>query len=340
MLAPRDLTWGVPAPEVDGGRVTGALHLLDLSARVDHPAVVLAALQERVAVVVGVARGPLGADARVLASACDLTLTTRAGRDERCVVAVDDLDAGLQTLTDACAAAPRAAVVTAALLRSTGFLPVAQGLAAEAGAYSTLLAGPEHAAWLAGRGPGRDAPDEGDRVALDRDGNLLRLRLTRPRRRNAFDAAMRDGLYGALEVALADPALRVRLSGEGPVFSAGGDLDEFGRLADPATAYLVRTGQHPGRLLHLLGDRVEVHVHGACAGAGVELPAFAARVTADPATTLRLPELAMGLLPGAGGTVSLPARIGRWRTLWMSLTGAAVDAPTALGWGLVDELRA
>jgi enoyl-CoA hydratase/carnithine racemase len=46
----------------------------------------------------------------------------------------------------------------------------------------------------------------------------------------------------------------------------------------------------------------------------------------------------MGLVPGAGGTVSIPRRVGRHRAGWMAITGAAVDAPTALDWGLVDEV--
>jgi enoyl-CoA hydratase/carnithine racemase len=61
-------------------------------------------------------------------------------------------------------------------------------------------------------------------------------------------------------------------------------------------------------------------------------------VVAAPGTAFVLPELAMGLLPGAGGTVSLPRRIGRWRTLWLALTGTALDARTAREWGLVDEV--
>jgi enoyl-CoA hydratase/carnithine racemase len=52
-----------------------------------------------------------------------------------------------------------------------------------------------------------------------------------------------------------------------------------------------------------------------------------------------LPEVGMGLVPGAGGTVSLPRRIGRQRTAWLALSGARLDADTALAWGLVDEIR-
>jgi enoyl-CoA hydratase/carnithine racemase len=47
----------------------------------------------------------------------------------------------------------------------------------------------------------------------------------------------------------------------------------------------------------------------------------------------------MGLIPGAGGTVSLPRRIGPHRTAWLTLSGARIDAATALDWGLVDEIR-
>ena len=79
-------------------------------------------------------------------------------------------------------------------------------------------------------------------------------------------------------------------------------------------------------------------MHGACIGAGVELPAFAARVVASEGAFFQLPELSMGLVPGAGGTASLPGRIGRQRTAWMALTGERVDLVMALRWGLVDEV--
>jgi enoyl-CoA hydratase/carnithine racemase len=82
---------------------------------------------------------------------------------------------------------------------------------------------------------------------------------------------------------------------------------------------------------------VTVVVHGTAAGSGVELAAFAGRVVAHPEARFVLPELGLGLVPGAGGTVSLTRRIGRHRTAWMALTGRAIDVPTARSWGLVDE---
>jgi enoyl-CoA hydratase/carnithine racemase len=342
VLTPAELAAGVPPPQAGAdGVVTDVAHVVDLDAGLvpERLPEVLAAVGRRTGLLVGLARRPLGPDALRVAAALDTTLGPEGGT-AGCVVADPHPEAALARLLAQVAAAPRAALVLAALLRQTELLPVTEALAAEASAYSALLAGPEHQAWLAARGPGRPAEGGDERVRLTRDGDRLDLRLVRVARRNAFDALMRQALVDALDVALADPRLTVRLSGDGPVFSAGGDLDEFGTAADPATAWVVRVGQSPGHRLALLGERASADVHGPCAGAGVELPAFAARLTADPATTFRLPELAMGLLPGAGGTVSLVRRVGRWRVAWLALSGEVVGAGTALDWGLVDALRA
>ena len=131
----------------------------------------------------------------------------------------------------------------------------------------------------------------------------------------------------------------MRLSGNGPSFCSGGDLGEFGSFPDPATAHVTRLTRSPARLAHLLADRLHVHLHGACMGAGIEVPAFARHVTAAPDTRIALPEVALGLVPGAGGTVSIPRRIGRHRTAALALSGSTIDAATALAWGLVDEIR-
>ncbi|WP_253260213.1 enoyl-CoA hydratase/isomerase family protein, partial [Nocardia farcinica] len=88
----------------------------------------------------------------------------------------------------------------------------------------------------------------------------------------------------------------------GPVFCSGGDLDEFGVATDLVAAYLVRLERAPWRIIHRLRERVTARVHGAGIGAGIEMTAFAGRLIADPGTYFLLPELAMGLVPGAGGT--------------------------------------
>ena len=73
-------------------------------------------------------------------------------------------------------------------------------------------------------------------------------------------------------------------------------------------------------------------------GAGIELPAFAARVTATEDAVMALPELGIGLIPGAGGTVSIPRRIGQHRAAYLALSGCRIDAVRALRWGLIDDI--
>lgn len=234
-------------------------------------------------------------------------------------------------------AAPAAAVVTAQTLRQTVELPVAHGLLVESFAYATLQGGPEYAAWLAARGR-RVRNDDAPRVAVAHDGDRLTITLTRPRLRNLLDARMRDELVEALRLAALEPHRRVDIRGAGPAFCAGGDPAEFGSVADATTAHLIRSSANVAPWLAAVADRTTARVHGACVGAGVELAAFCHEVIATDDARFRLPETRMGLLPGAGGTVSIPARIGRQRTLEWLLTGREIDAATALDWGLVDRM--
>lgn len=233
---------------------------------------------------------------------------------------------------------PVAAAACAQVLRVTLALPFEQALALESLAYSMLLASDGFRGWRSANPP-RDRPDDGaPRVTLA-VGREIVIRLNRPAARNAFDARMRDELSEALSFAVDHPdALPVTLSGEGPAFSAGGDLDEFGRADDPGRAHLIRTLRSPARLAHRLGERLTVHLHGACVGAGIEVPAAAGRVTARPGAMFRLPEVSMGLIPGAGGTATIPRRVGRRRAAYMAISGAEIDLATALAWGLVDEV--
>ncbi len=234
---------------------------------------------------------------------------------------------------------PMATTTLALLLRGAERRPVAEGLAAESAAFSTLQGGPEFARWRSGHRRRRRGRSDGDqpRVRCTRAGTTLEITLNRPDARNALDARMRDALHEALLVAALDPDVeRIDLRGDGPSFCAGGDLDEMGSRPDVATAHLVRLLRSPARALATVGARTTAHLHGACAGSGIELPAFAAQVRAAPDTTFALPEVHLGLIPGAGGTVSLPARIGRHRTAWLALTGRSIDATTACAWGLAD----
>ena len=254
-------------------------------------------------------------------------------------VSVPDLDAGLDEIASAVSASPVASVILAQVLRSGRSNSLDHDLLTESLAYSTLQGGTEFRRWLETRPPTSAAPEPGNRLLLDRREDRLSITLDRPRVRNAYDAATRDELCQALWMVGADPSItQVDFLGAGPDFCSGGDLNEFGTATDPATAHLIRTSRSAARLLGAVGDRVTAHLHGACIGAGIELPAAAGRVIAEPDTRLQLPEVAMGLIPGAGGTATLPRRIGRHRTAWLGLTGATIDAATALAWNLVDEI--
>ena len=238
---------------------------------------------------------------------------------------------------------PIAAMVLVRLLRHNERVGVEDGLFAESLAYSSLQHGAEFRAWLSAwrsrqhkRRPAAREPA----VLVQRANGELRVTLNRPSKRNAYAADVRDALCEALAVAVADDSIRqVVLRGAGACFSAGGDLDEFGAARDAALAHATRMTRSAASLLHRLRDRTRAHLHGACIGAGIELPAFAGRVVAREDAFFQLPEVGMGLIPGAGGTVSILRRIGRRKLAYMALTGVRVNAPEALAWGLVDAVQ-
>jgi hypothetical protein len=255
-------------------------------------------------------------------------------------VATDSSGSGVDEIVETVTSNPQASAALAILLRGSEERSIEDGLVTESAVYSTLQAGPEFETWGAGS-LARERPDESEpAVRVTRDDHRLDIALSRPHVHNAFNARMRDELLDALSIAMVDDAIReVTISGDGPSFCSGGDLDEFGTFPDPATAHLVRLTRSVGRVIASMSERVVARLHGACMGSGIELPAFAGRVIATPDTKIGLPEVGMGLIPGAGGTVSLPRRIGRHRTALLALTRTPIDAATALEWGLVDSIE-
>jgi hypothetical protein len=256
-----------------------------------------------------------------------------------CDVLIPEGDLGLEAVTANLEAHPIAATTLALLLRGHERRTIDDGLVAESSAYSLLQSGPEFEAWRASRTPARLEGDDAPRVRVEREGDTLAVTLTRPRRLNALDARMRDELVEAFTVAAADVSITgVEMRGEGRAFCSGGDLNEFGSRSDPASAHLIRLERSVARVLARLSQPVTTYIHGTTYGSGIELAAFTDRVIASPDTQIALPEIGLGLVPGAGGTVSLPSRIGRQRTAWLGLSGRAIDAATALSWGLVDAV--
>ncbi len=237
---------------------------------------------------------------------------------------------------------PLAAAVLVQVLRSTCAMSAQEALTFESLAYATLQSGREFRNWLAAFRAwhsGRAGPAPENVVLLNRDGDRLEIVLNDPESRNALSVAMRDALTEAFKLVALDTSIaQVTVSANGPCFSSGGELGEFGTLTDPAQAHMIRMLRMPARYLIDHADRYTFHVHRACIGAGIELPAFAHRLTATANTFFQLPELGMGLIPGAGGCVSIPRRIGRQRTAYMALLGKKIPAQRALDWGLIDAI--
>lgn len=249
------------------------------------------------------------------------------------------VDAALHQLEDRITNAPLASATLVQLLRMSADLDVVGGLVAESLAYSVLQGGEEFREWLASNGPFPASVEDPEPLSAERHGGRLEITFTRPAVHNAFGYQTRDSLVEVLQMAAADPSVSsIVIRGEGPSFCSGGDLREFGTSPGPAIAHRIRTSRSAGYWIDRLAERVSVEVHGACIGAGAELTAFASRVEASADTFFELPEVGMGLVPGAGGTVSVPRRIGRHRTGWLALSGHRLDAGTALRWGLVDRL--
>ena len=235
-------------------------------------------------------------------------------------------------------ASPKAAATVVQLLRMLPGLSIQNGLTAESMAYAMLQGSAEHRDWLIARTTDNIPQPEG-RVAVLREGDCISITLDRPEAGNAIDRAMRDALYEAFSLATLDNSVeRVLLQGNGKTFSLGAELSEFGTTTDPATAHAIRCRTLPVRMAALCTDRFEVHVQGGCVGAGLEIAAYANRFTATSNAWFQLPELSMGILPGAGGCVSLTRRIGRQRTALMILSGKRLNARTALEWGLIDAI--
>jgi enoyl-CoA hydratase/carnithine racemase len=268
---------------------------------------------------------------------------TGTDHEDRRYVRVESVGDTVTALTERCRRWPHASAVCDDVLRSVDVTgPALPGIITESLAYSTLQAGPEFARWLAERGP-VTLPDIADPVLAERGGGTVRIQFNRAKRHNAFSTDARALLLEALTVALLDDTVtEVVLGGNGPSFCSGGDLGEFGTFADPAAAHLARTRHSPAlaldELTRRLGRACRAEIHGRVLGSGLEMAAFCGWVSCQSDAVLGLPELMLGLIPGAGGTLSITRRIGRWRTAYLVLSGRTIDPVTALAWGLVDEV--
>lgn len=150
---------------------------------------------------------------------------------------------------------------------------------------------------------------------------------------NVLAAPVRVGLARRLEAALADESVRaIVIACAGKTFSAGADIGEFdGPMAEP-------TLQAVFAAIEASNKPIVAALHGLALGGGVELALVGHYRVATADAKLGLPEITLGLIPGAGGTQRLPRVIGAAAALDMIVSGAPVDAGAALNLGLVDAV--
>lgn len=261
-----------------------------------------------------------------------------------CADAIVESSAELNTMLRRIAANPQAATVLVQVLRSIEHLSPEDGLVVESLGYATLQSGEEFKRWLTqhqAKNPATPVKESGPPVLSNRCGDQLTLVLNRPENSNAYTVEMRDALAEAFKLVELDTSIRqVSVTSTGRCFCTGGELTEFGKVGSPAAGHMIRSQVSPAKLLLSAADRYHFHVHKACIGSGIELPACAAHLTAAPKTVFWLPELSMGLIPGAGGCVSISRRMGRRRTAYLVLMNKKIDAQKALEWGLIDGIVA
>jgi enoyl-CoA hydratase/carnithine racemase len=176
-------------------------------------------------------------------------------------------------------------------------------------------------------------------VLFEKDGAVALVTLNRPDVLNAYNVAMRDALFEALQAVRDDPDVRVMiLQGNGRAFCSGGDVAEFGTAPSPIVARETRWRRDVWGLLRSLPKLVVAAVHGSAVGSGFEMVLLCDVCIATPDARFALPETSLGMIPGVGGTQTAPRHLGIGRAVDMVLTGRPLDAQAAQRFGIVSEI--
>jgi 3-hydroxyacyl-CoA dehydrogenase len=151
---------------------------------------------------------------------------------------------------------------------------------------------------------------------------------------NALSANVRDGIHDGIKAAIEDAAVKsIVLICDGRTFIAGADITEFGGAMKGASLPDVQA------MIENSPKPVIAAIHGTALGGGLEVALTCHYRVAVPSAKCGLPEVNLGLLPGAGGTQRLPRIVGAEKALEMMTSGSHVPAKACLAMGLVDELE-
>ena len=169
-------------------------------------------------------------------------------------------------------------------------------------------------------------------IETQRHGTVLTIQIGNPPV-NALSEDVRRGIYQAIDAAQSDDGVSaVVIHGAGRMFSAGADITEFGKpLAEPGLPVVIDA-------IEASAKPVVAAIHGSALGGGLEVALGAHYRVATASAKLGLPEVALGLLPGAGGTQRLPRLVGIPAALDMIVSGSPISGAKALDIGLVDKI--
>ena len=173
-----------------------------------------------------------------------------------------------------------------------------------------------------------------------RGGGVGLLTLNRPEVINAFDTRMRDDLFAALEAVRDDTDVRavlIRGAGERG-FCAGADLTEFGSAPSQAVARQVRWERDLWGLFLSVPKPIVAALHGYVIGSGVEIACLCDLRIASEDAVFRMPETALGMIPAAGGSQTLPRAVGLGAAMKALLVNETISAERALSLGLVHRV--
>jgi 3-hydroxyacyl-CoA dehydrogenase len=171
-----------------------------------------------------------------------------------------------------------------------------------------------------------------DVTTYAREGEVAVITLNSPPV-NALSAGVRDGLAEGMKAAIADAGAKaIVIICDGRTFIAGADITEFGGAQKGASLFEVQNA------IEGAPKPVIAAIHGTALGGGLEVALTCHYRVAVPSARCGLPEVNLGLLPGAGGTQRLPRVVGVQKALEMMTSGQHVPAPQCLAMGLVDEV--
>lgn len=164
------------------------------------------------------------------------------------------------------------------------------------------------------------------------------ITINRSDAKNAVNAAVATGLGRALDAADSDPTVRaIIVTGSGDSFCAGADLKALGRGESLDAEGRPEWG-FAGYVRHFVETPTIAAVNGFALGGGTELVLASDLAVLDPAAKLGLPEVKRGLMAAAGGVIRIQRQVPLKRALEVALTGDAIDADTAVAWGLANAV--